>query len=180
MSTRPNHAVQVLLTERENISASIEKMQADLKDAKVALRSIDDAIAHLTGAPATTARSEGPTLKELILEQLSVDRDLTPLEIASALSASGRETSNTSVSSILSRLKADGLAEKAGDGWKKIENAKGSDAQTSEPFEEMGPVRRERGYPPSAPEGSIPSGSTASSHLGDGRKSADLDEEIPF
>lgn len=185
MNTRPNHAVQVLLNERETIVAGIERMQAELKDAKTALRSIDDAISQLTGVPSPALRPEGPTLKDLILAQLDFERDQTPLEIASALTASGRDTSNTSVSSILSRLKVDGLVEKTGEGWKKVRNAKGSDVSASEPFEELGPVGRERGYPPSAPEGSSPSGSTASHQFGDIvggmlRKSREPDDEIPF
>ncbi|MER9080037.1 hypothetical protein [Mesorhizobium sp. M0220] len=172
-----------MLNERETIVVSIEKMQAELKDAKASLRSIEDAISQLTGVPSPAARSEGPTLKDLILNQLEFDRDQTPLEIANALTASGRETSNTSVSSILSRLKMDRLVEKAGDGWKKIRDAKGPDVDASEPFEELGPVGRGTPFPGTHPEGSIPSGSTAS-RLGDilGAKlqERDLDEDIPF
>ncbi|MBA3448641.1 MAG: hypothetical protein H0T56_13765 [Pseudaminobacter sp.] len=188
MNTRASHAVQVLLTERETISASIEKMQAELKDAKSALKSVDEAIAHLTGAPAPNFRQDGPTLKELILEQISEEGGKTPLEIAHAITTAGRETSNTSVSSILSRLRADKLVDKTGDRWTKLSNAKGSDALTSEPFDQdMGPVGRGAPFPGYHPEGSIPSGSTASRDLdlddilGEVfRTSRDLDDEIPF
>jgi regulator of replication initiation timing len=56
--------------------------------------------------------------------------------------------------------------------------AEGSVAQTTEPSNNSGPATgRERGYPPSAPEGSIPSGSTASQSP---RPFRDLDDEIPF
>ncbi len=59
------------------------------------------------------------------------------------------------------------------------QNAEGPGAQTTEPSGSSGPVGRERGYPPSAPEGSIPSGSTASQTPSSGF-SRDLDDEIPF
>ena len=51
---------------------------------------------------------------------------------------------------------------------------------TAEPLSNLGPVGRERGYPPSAPEGSTPSGSTAPQSPSAGGYSRDLDDEIPF
>lgn len=180
MTTRPNHAVQVLLGERDTIAISIDKLQADLKEAKAALRSLDDAISQLTGAPAPPLRPDGPTLKELVLDQLDEVDGKTPLEIANAISVTGRETTNTSVSSILSRLRADGLVDKNGDKWSKLLERKGPDAPTSEPFDRSGPVTgRGTGFPSSTPEGSIPSGSTVSHPVG-GRRAIDLDDEIPF
>lgn len=52
------------------------------------------------------------------------------------------------------------------------------DAETSGASETTGPVTgRERGYPPSTPEGSIPSGST---HVQPASFDTDLDDDVPF
>ncbi|QND67083.1 hypothetical protein HB777_26260 [Mesorhizobium loti] len=165
--TRPSHAVSILIAERGTLADRIEQLQSDLKEAKGNLRSLDEAIALLTGAPAPSLRPDAPTLKDLILEQLDGIEGKTPLEIANAISAAGRDTSNTSVSSILSRLRADGLADKDGDKWIRTQVpdfTKGSDAPTSEPFDETGPeTGREQALPTGSPEGSIPSGSTQKS-----------------
>lgn len=184
MSTVPqNPAIEALVRERDSASAEIERLQADIKIARHKLRSFEDAIALLTGAPA--ARAEGATLKQLVLEQLSGSLGgMTPIEIANAITASGRETINTSVSPILSRLLKDGAVTKSGDRWRVVKNETAPDAIASEAVQELGPVGRERGYPPSAPEGSIPSGSTASRDLDDILRDdpprRDLDSEIPF
>lgn len=53
-------------------------------------------------------------------------------------------------------------------------------AETPRASEELGPVTgRERGYPPSTPEGSIPSGSTPSRPLVL-QEDHDLDDDVPF
>ncbi|RWD60442.1 MAG: hypothetical protein EOS36_21050 [Mesorhizobium sp.] len=189
--TRSTHAISILSAERDALAVRIDAMQADLKEAKSNLRSLEEAIAQLTGAPAPPLRSEGPTLKELILEQLDGLEGKTPLEIANAISAAGRETSNTSVSSILSRLRADGLADKDGDRWTRTEIpdfTKGSDAPTPEPFVETGPATgREKALPTDSPEGSIPSGSTRASARSLDKEMlallgsfAKLDKDTPF
>jgi hypothetical protein len=185
MSSTENPAVRVLEKEREVVASEIEDMQARLKEARHALRSIEDAIAMLTGAPAPSMRSDGPTLKELILEHLTGDGPgKTPLEIANSLTAAGRETGNTTVSSILSRLKGEGAVEKRNDRWFKT-NAKGPGLMPGPFDEELGPATgRGTVFPATPPEGSIPSGSTASRSLGeilrDDLRERNLDDEIPF
>lgn len=58
-------------------------------------------------------------------------------------------------------------------------NVEAPDAKTSEASEVSGPVTgRERGYPPSTPEGSIPSGSTQSRP--NPAWDEDLDPDVPF
>jgi hypothetical protein len=100
----------------------------------------------------------------------------------------GVETSKNSVSTRLSKMKNDGLLDHDGEGWI-VPETKGSGVPAPEPFDNSGPVGRERGYPPSAPEGSIPSGSTDIRTLKAGlanvlatmpSRKQDSDDEIPF
>jgi transposase-like protein len=82
----------------------------------------------------------------------------------------------------------EGLLDHDGEGWI-VPETKGSGVPAPEPFDNSGPVGRERGYPPSAPEGSIPSGSTDIRTLKAGlanvlatmpSRKQDWDDEIPF
>lgn len=180
-----NPAIMVLTHERDQTAAEIERLSDDLKEARAKLRSLDEAIATLTGQPAPErGRGTGPTLNEQVSEVLQEKPGKTPAEIADILTANGRETSNTTISSILSRMRKEGEVENRDGRWfLSAEIEKGSDE--SEPQSSLGPVGRERGYPPSAPEGSIPSGSTASRPFGDIageflRKRHLDDEDIPF
>ena len=69
---------------------------------------------------------------------------------------------------------------KANDGkyWKEaIAKEEASDAQTSEASKKLGPLGGERGFPPTAPEGSIPSGSTRAQPAA---FDAELDDDVPF
>jgi hypothetical protein len=52
------------------------------------------------------------------------------------------------------------------------------DAEAAEASKSMGPVGREGGYPPSTPEGSIPSGSTPVQTTSEWDE--DLDDDVPF
>lgn len=67
------------------------------------------------------------------------------------------------------------LQSKDGRYWKpKKEEASGDEPKASN---SMGPVGREGGYPPSTPEGSIPSGSTP---VQAASFDADLDDDVTF
>lgn len=179
--SQTNPAITVLTQERDETAAEIERLSERLKEARAKQRSLDEAIAVLTGQPVPErGRATGPTLNELILSLLSSEGPgHSPAEIAESLTKGGRETTNTTVSSLLSRMKKEGQAENREGRWfLPIENDEGPD--NAGPQSELGPVGRERGYPPSAPEGSIPSGSTASHQERAETFSRDLDDEIPF
>lgn len=189
-TSNQNPAVWVLTQERDRASAELDRLQSEIKAVRYTLRSVEDAIAILTGQPAV-ARPEGVTLKELVMEQVRATADgMTPLEIANAITLSGRETSNTSVSSILSRLKKDEAVYQKGDRWHAIKTDKAPDTSMSEAFEELGPATgRGTVFPATPPEGSIPSGSTDVQDLRAGLENVrrtlptnprDLDDDIPF
>ncbi|WP_306025827.1 hypothetical protein [Oceaniradius stylonematis] len=180
--TATNPAIAVLTQERDDTAASIETLTERLKEARAKQKSLDEAIAVLTGQPVPErGRGSGPTLNDLIRDTLSADgMGHTPAEIADLLTRNGRETTNTTVSSILSRLRKDGQAENRDGRWF-LPNGGGEDSAEAEPKQDQGPVGRERGYPPSAPEGSSPSGSTPShQERATNDFVRDLDEEIPF
>ena len=118
-----NPAIDVLQRELEETDRHISDMAEALKSAKAKQKSLADALAVLTGQPASphTSRStgdSGPTLKEQILDFLAPDgMGLSPSEIASLLTENGRETGNTTVSSTLSRMKKEGIVVKRGGKW---------------------------------------------------------------
>lgn len=119
MITSP--ALDVLQRERDVVAADIERMSDELKFARAKLKSLNQAIDLLAGSLPATGRSRDqsmPTLKELIVEKLSQQElGRTPAEIAGILTEAGRATGNTTVSSILSRLRKEGAAEKRGNYW---------------------------------------------------------------
>lgn len=115
-----NPAIAVLQRERDAAASRIDEMQAALKELRATLRSLEQAIVQLTGElpTKTVSAGAGPTLNEMILALLSVDGEgHTPASIAETLTAHGRETQNTTVSSVLSRLKRSGEAEKRDGFW---------------------------------------------------------------
>lgn len=111
-------AVEILKREREAAQEQIRVLRARLRD-------LDAAIGLLEGQPAATraGRSEGD-LKPRVLQVLQ-DRPQegsSPKEIATALTAAGRVTSDASVSSTLSRLKADGKVRNQHGTWFAVSN----------------------------------------------------------
>lgn len=182
-------AVAVLIAERSRVSEELDVLRTRMRDARATLKSLNDAIEVLSGNVAEYDDIGERTLKDLILRFLPTEGEgITPMEIADKINASGlrdRDTGNTTVSSILSRLKADGIAEKRANGWCLVvnEDEKGPDEfSSSGPSNDVGPVTgRGRVFPATPPEGSIPSGSTAPSRSPDTwLTSDDLDDEIPF
>lgn len=128
-----NHAVEILLKERQAVAADVADLNARLRENKAKMKELDEAIAQLGGeciadVPHTTRRiSNGTTLRDLVLNQLpdeGADNGPSPNEIARILTNSGRETTNTSVSATLSRLKNDeGIVVKIDGQWFKKINA---------------------------------------------------------
>jgi hypothetical protein len=167
-----DHALQILMSQKAAISLEIEGLQDRLREAKAKIKSIDDALLRLAGDDASLlVGSKG--LKELVSELIETHHEgLTPKEISEKLSVAGRPTSSQSVSSTLSRLKGEGIADSTSSGrWikKKASPSREDDAN------QLGPGDGSRGQlSPVPPEGSIPSGSTLSPN------NWDDDDEIPF
>lgn len=167
-----NHAVQILIAQKSEISLEIEALQDRLREARAKVKSIDEALVRL-GSDDTELLVGSKALKDLVAELVEThDEGLTPREISEKLSTAGRPTTPQSVSSTLSRLKAEGVADSTPSGrWikKKASPSREDDAN------QLGPRDGSRGHLLNAsPEGSIPSGSTF-------RPSRDdMDDEIPF
>lgn len=167
-----NHAVQILIAQKAEISQEIEVLQDRLREARAKVKSIDEALVRL-GSDETELLVGSKALKDLVAELVEThDEGLTPREISEKLSTAGRPTSPQSVSSTLSRLKAEGIADSTPSGrWikKKAPPSREDDAK------DLGPragAQEQRST--DLPEGSIPSGSTY-------RPSRDeIDDEIPF
>ncbi|MGN6536786.1 MAG: hypothetical protein ACTHKQ_13800 [Mesorhizobium sp.] len=173
----------------EILKAEKQRMLEEIADLRKGVREIDVALAAISGsdAPAPSSGQAGSPINDGIIEAIKNDMG-TPAAIHSFLSRHlNIETSKHSVSTRLSKMKNEGLIAHDGEKWVLPKKQEGSEAQTSEPSFELGPdTGRERGFPPSAPEGSIPSGSTASRSLEDDIgwegpiHRRPLDEEIPF
>lgn len=165
-----SRAVEILRSERQ-------RMLAEIGELRKGVREIDVALAAILGDDAAGSNQPSSPINEGILAAIQNGRG-TPASILAFLQQYRQvDTSKHSVSTRLQKMKADGIIAHDGEKWVLPQNQEGSDAPTSEPSNGSGPVGRERGYPPSAPEGSIPSGSTASQSP---HPSRDLDDEIPF
>jgi hypothetical protein len=162
----------------EILKAEKLRMQTDIAELRRGIREIDTALAAIEGVDGSAAASQQPSspINHGIIDAIS-NGCRTPSAIHSFLESRGVDTSRQSVSTRLQRLKNDGLIAHDGERWT-LPKDEGPDDESG-PSDQLGPVGRERGYPPSAPEGSIPSGSTASQSPSSGF-SRDLDDEIPF
>jgi hypothetical protein len=104
---------------------------------------------------------------------------IAPKEVADMVRSHGRDDLDPDyIRTVLWRLAQRGvLMNKDGRYWRPRKD-EAPDAETSEASNSTGPVTgRERGYPPSTPEGSIPSGST---HVQPSAFDEDLDDDVPF
>ncbi|RWO77593.1 hypothetical protein [Mesorhizobium sp.] len=171
------------------------ELLAQAADIRKGIREIDaalDVLGDPDAAKATAVSSgAGPSpINNAIIDAIS-QGNTTPATIFDFITEHRQiDTSKASVSTRLSKMKHEGLIDNDGQGWALVGKAEGSGAETPEPSNtELGPVGRERGYPPSAPEGSIPSGSTVVQNLQAGvanvqatmpARSRELDDEIPF
>lgn len=169
-----DHAIKILTDQKSLISQEMEDLQERLKELRISLRSIEDAIQTLGGSQTVVVSSK--SLKELIEGLVSTqDEGLTPKEVSDILSRGGRATSQQSVSSTLSRLKAEGVVESTSTGKWVAKKKEAPPLGRSGAFD-LGPRDGSRDrLSTDSPEGSIPSGSTALH-----RSTADDEDEIPF
>jgi hypothetical protein len=114
-----NAAIEILQIQRDQIAADIESLQAKVRAEKVRLQSIDSAIETLMAADiGLDIEPRNTGLKATIIDILSKSTTgLGRSEILSELSKVGIKTTENAISSTLSRLRADGLADKHGDVW---------------------------------------------------------------
>ncbi|TIP04935.1 MAG: hypothetical protein E5X72_09655 [Mesorhizobium sp.] len=182
-------AREILRQKKQELLAQVAELRKDIRELDAALELLGD-VAGKAGSTVSPAGSVPSPINAAILEAISQGNSTPEAIYLFVVHQMQVDTTKNSISTRLSKLKNDGLIENDGQGWTLVEKAKGSDAQTSEPFDELGPATgRERGYPPSAPEGSIPSGSTVARDLKAGLANVqgtmpsrlrDLDDEIPF
>jgi hypothetical protein len=165
--------------------ATLEAMETELNETAIAIRVLsslglspeieeEQADAGMT-APQAAVLAAVPYTRELAV---------APRDIFNAVRANGAHADLTSdyVRTALWRMATKKNLIKSEDGlyWREAqhaENVEAPDAETSEASEIAGPLGGERGYPPSAPEGSIPSGST---HVQPESFDTDLDDDVPF
>lgn len=180
--------VRLMSFARDILKAKRQEMLAQISELRKGLREIDQALEILEPALGNEGRTVisvgSSTVNDAIIWAVSNGAG-TPAEIYNFITNDlSMETSKNSVSTRLSKMKNEGLLDHDGEHWVLPKKAKGSDGGTSEPLSDQGPVGRERGFPPTTPEGSIPSGSTASQKpAGDWDGPVHrrpLDEEIPF
>ena len=119
-----NPAVEVLTRERDQLAASIEARAAELRADRERLRGLEAGISKMTGDPIPVRarkreRLSGPTIQDLVVGMLVKYNmvGLTRADISEKLAAAGRETSDNSVLSQLSRLKQAGRIYKEDGRW---------------------------------------------------------------
>ena len=97
-----NSAVEILLRERGQALDQVRELRARVRDLDAALTLLGHDVIERSGSRG------GGELKTKVLETLlGASEGKTPKEIASAISQGGRQTSDQSVSSTLSRLKGE-------------------------------------------------------------------------
>jgi len=176
-----NPAVMILTESRDKAAAELAAALVVVRDLKANIKAYESAISVLTGAVvvADTQSSGRITLRDMILSRVRDSSGTTSSKVAAELTEGGRQTGETTVSSIFSRLKADGLIERR-DGLWFATNKKAPDVSASEAFDDDGPGDGSRVESSQlAPEGSIPFRST----FGTQRLSAfddDLNDDVPF
>lgn len=103
--------LSLLNREREQNIELAERLAAQLREVRAAIKELDEAILVLSGhKPEPAMKSVGPNLESLILAQLATvsPGGSSPKQIADLITAAGRPTGETSVSSALSRMKTAG------------------------------------------------------------------------
>lgn len=176
-----NPAITILIDSRDRAAAELATLFAQVRDLKANIKAYDHAISVLTGAPTITDDSGSGriTLRDMILARVRESSGTTSPRVAAELTNGGRVTGETTVSSIFSRLKGEGLIERREGLWFAL-NEKAPDGQTSEALDEMGAGDGSRGAPsqPTA-AGSIPVAST----FANSKPSTfddDLSVDVPF
>ena len=113
--------VSILQRERASAQSRLDELSTEARDLRQRIREIEDAISVLSGhvsAP-RPLKSFGGNLQSLIMSHLASagTAGSTARDIAAAIRADGRETSEPSVSSTLSRMKGDGEVENRQGRW---------------------------------------------------------------
>lgn len=115
------NVVAILIRERATAVERCDALSSELRELRQRVREIDDAVALLSGHTpcARPPRASGGDLKALILACVQTyGRDgVTARDVAASLTAGGRETSEPSVSSTLSRMKAEREVENRHGKW---------------------------------------------------------------
>lgn len=116
-----NVAVLILRAERDRKASDLEAANIAVRDLKAAIKSIDEAIATISGAPIPEAnhkpRSSGESLKIVISRIVTDEPGLSPSDISDRLLAIGRGTDMNTILGTLSRAKKEGLIHKDGRVW---------------------------------------------------------------
>jgi hypothetical protein len=125
-----NSALEILKRERDDSSEQIRTL-------RIRIRDLDNAIAILEDQPEVAKRGRAPgDLKAIVLGKLeALDVGGSPKEIADALTRDGRPTSDASVSSTLSRLKAEGRVANRSGRWFAANQTGDSQTGESEEFD---------------------------------------------
>jgi hypothetical protein len=184
-----------LIEKREKAAARVKRAEAALGNAKKDFEELEIALNVLAkhGFIAGDQAQPKPKIVEavgftnpkhgMIFDQIPIGERyaVSPKEIIDAVRSKGSNVTPDYVRTVLWRFADRGTVENTdGRYWRhplEQEKEEASDAETSEASETTGPVGREGGYPPSTPEGSIPSGSTpVQAHSFD----EDLDDDVPF
>ena len=183
-----DNVVAILIRERGTAVERCDALSSELRELRQRVREIDNAVALLTGhvPSARPARAHGGELKSLILGcvQAYGREGVTAREVAASLTASGRETSEPSASSTLSRMKAEGEVENRHGKWF-FKTSEASDAETSEASNESGRVAElegpekteQRPFRNGENVGSSPTPPSPVPFVG---FADDLDDDIPF
>jgi hypothetical protein len=126
-----NGAVEILVRERAQAQEQVKALRARIRD-------LDSAISLLDASAANASHRPQGDLKQKVLAHLSgLDgRGATPKEIAAAITSAGRQTSDQSVSSTLSRLKGEGRVRNSSGEWFAANEP--DDSQSAESFSGTG------------------------------------------
>lgn len=191
-----NPAFADLVEKRSKAQARVKSLEVKLASARKEFDELNVAVTVLTrhgylraddaaeAAPAPAEADTGDRLNDTYMFLLrfipfSADWAVAPKHVTSEVHQKGRtDLSADYIRTALWRMGQRGILESNGDGryWRPRKN-EAPDAETSEASETTGPVTgRERGYPPSTPEGSIPSGSTPSQPAAE----VDWEDDVPF
>lgn len=129
-----NGAVEILKRERLQAQEEVKVLRARIRD-------LDSAISLLDATAASESSRPQGDLKQKVLSHLIAvaGGGATPSQIASAITAAGRQTSEQSVSSTLSRLKGEGKVRNASGSWFAANGPDDSQIHESRPDVIVGP-----------------------------------------
>jgi chromosome segregation ATPase len=118
-----NPAIIALKREMDAANEKVAALTAELRDLKVSVKSYESAIEQLGGAVHETpnriaprASRAGERLEDRILAEIQAANGTNARLLATKLTDEGRRTGETTVSSLISRLKKDGKIVRRDDG----------------------------------------------------------------